>query len=576
MLTSCTFDAKKTALKDSGGTEETVTGDAEGDASTEDAAAEGVGEDTGTTDTGKDGGAEDVPADKPDDDSTSCQVNPECLNDGHCDDGDECTGDTCNQDTCKCQHLAVPGCIPTPCEAQGGFCAQPTPEPEGIVCGQGFMPSRDPLGCIDQVCCLPQACAGAGEFVPVMPDAKQCCPGLQTIPTAEISEDGTCMFLDGAALCSDCGNGSCEEWENVCNCPEDCQVGPNSCDLAGGLCTIPLPDQDGDGCPDNMAPVWLAGCGLNEICCVPTGPETECQMFGGLCVPWTPDYGDCPMGTGPSGYMCETKNEVCCVQESECVPEGGTTPVVPNAPECCPGLTPIPPAVLDPASGACSSAVGASICANCGDGACQQEWENICNCPMDCALPPMECYGPMQPCPEGTYCQYPNGTCDLLGGTGKCVQIPFACDQEYKPVCGCDGQTYGNLCELHAAQMSMNYQGQCVENCLGLGESFTDFNTDGKCCPGLVPSNDCIMDEQGCACPNCPCYKCLECGDGICGMFEHQCNCPQDCSEPQPQDCNIMGGKCSVPLPGDMPCPAGSQPVWMPGCPQNQICCMPM
>ena len=36
---------------------------------------------------------------------------------------------------------------------------------------------------------------------------------------------GACQFLDGAVLCSDCGNGSCEAgWEDECNCPEDCGV----------------------------------------------------------------------------------------------------------------------------------------------------------------------------------------------------------------------------------------------------------------------------------------------------------------------------------------------------------------
>jgi hypothetical protein len=260
-------------------------------------------------------------------------------------------------------------------------------------------------------------------------------------------------------------------------------------------------------------------------------------MKGGLCVPWTPDYGNCPEGTGPSGFACTTKNEVCCTQATDCVEAGGYVPVIPNAPKCCPGLSLIQPAQYDPQTGVCQSSVGASICAACGDGFCAKEWENLCNCEPDCGgvLPPGECYGPLEPCPPGQYCQYPGGTCDLVGSSGVCAVIPQVCTGIYMPVCGCDGITYSNACAMAGAQVSLDHEGECgtEPGCLPLGGEFTDFDTEGKCCPGLVPSTACIWDETGgCACPNCPCYVCLYCGDGKCDpQYEHPCNCPEDCQK---------------------------------------------
>ena len=79
-----------------------------------------------------------------------------------------------------------------------------------------------------------------------------------------------------------------------------------------------------------------------------------------------------------------------------------------------------------------------------------------------------------------------------------------------------------------------------VNPCVSEGDGFESFETDGMCCPGLVPVPDCFEDEGGgCACPNCPCYLCTACGDGACGPFENVCNCPEDCPQmpPPPLDC---------------------------------------
>ena len=106
------------------------------------------------------------------------------------------------------------------------------------------------------------------------------------------------------------------------------------------------------------------------------------------------------------------------------------------------------------------------------------------------------------PCDDGEFCLLPSGYC-CCDFQGWCVPQGDACPAVYHPVCGCDGLTYGNMCEAIVAGVNIDHFGPCTRVCPGPGPAWLCTPEEfckvpvGVCDPP-GPVGVCTLPPPGC------------------------------------------------------------------------------
>ena len=101
--------------------------------------------------------------------------------------------------------------------------------------------------------------------------------------------------------------------------------------------------------------------------------------------------------------------------------------------------------------------VGIAGCECVGDD-CDELFDNYDECAAECKQPCNSTDDPT-PCPDGQYCQAPNNGC----GAGYCTAAPVDCQRGGNPVCGCDGVTYDDICDLWEAGVAVAEFNSCSQ-----------------------------------------------------------------------------------------------------------------
>jgi hypothetical protein len=148
-------------------------------------------------------------------------------------------------------------------------------------------------------------------------------------------------------------------------------------------------------------------------------------------------------------------------------------------------------------------------------------------------------------CPAGQACQFPFAKCNQPDLAGVCVAVPAECPQQGPPVCGCDGKTYKNECELMKAGVRPDKRGACGNG--GGGGNNAACRTDADC---TGANQFCDFKAGACKPPG----KCMVKPEVCTDIFKPVCGCD---NKTYSFDCRRQSAGVSLKSQGECPVTKG-------------------
>lgn len=232
----------------------------------------------------------------------------------------------------------------------------------------------------------------------------------------------------------------------------------------------PLPPRRGDAGPavdlgfarDAGPPSPACARRLDPGNCLAAFPRFTFDPDLGQCVEVT--WGGC--GDNPNNYPDHAACRAACAPPAPPPPPPTPPPSLPPPPEACAErLDPGPCQAafrrftFDPDLGRCREV----IWGGCGDN--PNNYPDLASCALSCE-PSSACGGLVgRGCGATEYCEWEPDSCGAADELGVCRARPAVCPDVWSPVCGCDGQTYGNDCEAHAHGVDVAATGECSGGC---------------------------------------------------------------------------------------------------------------